>query len=353
MKIRDLKDNSSSLGGHPLKKKYIVWGAGIAILLAIMIILDIQKVKKEEKPPLPTITIGDQTFQPVFEDYSWWNGQKMSANEISNPNRTTVEPFHDLVVNFSEVEKPDHIKIQLTNPQHYYTQYVETDVASNTIKLPNHPSVFNFLVEAKWEDKGSANYRVEIEIEEKWSYQRWLSPNPHGYGILIIDSEQQGHSSNFPPHFSQKINMMATVGGQSLEQVQRDFPELDIQTLPTFVVLDYDSVIMKTENEQELVAYLTNLFGSAYQNLLPSEEGTLATMFIVPEIEDLHKIFERLSSFPQLRATYGIIDGDGLEEYYPELDMSSIPVFFIFDHQGTLFQTQDEEEFFEFIEEYY
>ncbi|MDZ5472852.1 hypothetical protein SM124_14055 [Bacillus sp. 31A1R] len=337
-----------------MKKKYILSAVGMLVILISMVIVDMQKVKNEEKPPLPTVFVGEKNVPAVYQSFSWHNGNKQKIK--TKPVKTLVEPFNDLVVQFSEKDEPDELVIEMTNAKSYYLPYLESKVEDNQMKLPVYPATLELSIQAKWKDKGEATYRVAVDIEQKTSYQRWLSPSDDGYGLLIIDTENGSNSIHLPPHIAGKVLMMGSMGTQSIEKVREDFPELNIESIPTFVLLDQEKIVLNTNNKKEFISFFESKVGTAFENILPKTDNTISTLSIVNDYELIQKIDEKVSPFflkssPMYRTGHIFHENDGLHEYYPELPIEKFPVYFVFDQKGVAYQTYELDEFIQYLKD--
>ncbi|MDZ5473512.1 hypothetical protein SM124_17495 [Bacillus sp. 31A1R] len=240
-----------------MKKKYILLIVGIIVILSTMVVLDMQKIKREEKPPLPIVSVGDKNIPVIYNLYNWHNGNKELNNE--RPATTKVEPFNDLLVQFPEEEEPDELTIEITNGESYYLEYLDAIVKNNRMKLPVYPTTVQLSILAKWKDKGEASYRVAVDIKKETSYQNWLSPSEDGYGLLIIQPENESSSFDIPSHISEKVLMFEEINAQSIEKVQADYPDLNIQSLPTFIALDHKKILLSTNQKGEFTHFLDSL----------------------------------------------------------------------------------------------
>ncbi|MFE8699937.1 hypothetical protein ACFYKX_04790 [Cytobacillus sp. FJAT-54145] len=337
-----------------MKRKYLLLAVGILTVIITMIVLDIQKVKREEKPPLPSVSVGKTNVPAVYQSFNWHNGNN-EDNKIDPP-KTIVEPYNDLVVKFPDEEKPDEVFIEKVNILPDIIPSLDPTVKDSRLKLPVHPVTLLLSIHAKWENKGEATYLVEVEIEEKTSYQRWLSPSKEGYGVFIIESESdEPYSTQIPPHAAQKIMMMGSIGGRTLEKVQVEYPELNLSSLPTYVVLDDEKILLNTNNKQEFDAFFDAQLGSAYEYLIPEAENMISTLSIVDDYDFIRKIHEKVSPFyressPMYRITHVHHESEGIQKYYPELEISKTPVFFVLNHKGVVYKTHTFEDFIAYLE---
>lgn len=226
-----------------MKKKIWIGGIGLILILSIMIFLDFQKVKKEEKPPLPTVKVGEEIIKADLKSYSW-KGNTGTIKGSKDQLLTEVDPLPELTVTFNEGEKPDNMTIQTSraNPPEAYRNSVEP----NRFTLPNYPGSHTLEINAEWERKGKSKYIVELMIKEKVSYQRLLASEEGFYSLFVLEPVGgSGLSLDIPVNLNFKINRIE--GTDDLEGTRERYPELEIKSAPTFVLSDHEKVVLKTE----------------------------------------------------------------------------------------------------------
>lgn len=327
-----------------MKKKFFLWAGAILFVLIFLIIRDMEKIKKEEKPPLPEVMIGDQSIPPAFNSFSWYNGNSLKTK--SDPKRTLVDPFHDLVVTFPESEKPDSLTIKSLEEQPFFRAMLPTTAESDTLILPSYPGNMSFLISAKWKDKGEATYSVSITIDKEWSYQEWLSPVPDQYLLIMLGAPLD----MMPPHIQHGLYSWENIGGD-LELFQRDYPELEISSFPTYLLFDQKSVVMKTDSTEKILEFLTSKIGSKYIQWLSYSEEQLSILVVTSRLEELPEIYRKYNTYEMVGIIQGESNTEHLKYFYPELYGEEMPLFmfYVFNHEDLIFQTSEEEELQLFI----
>jgi hypothetical protein len=91
---------------HVSNKKTILWLAAIIIVLLVMVYFDKQKVYKEEKPPIPVVSLGEQKTQVLLGSFTW-NGREVKRElkdleESLNYKRVNIETSY--MLNFQKVK---------------------------------------------------------------------------------------------------------------------------------------------------------------------------------------------------------------------------------------------------------
>ncbi len=56
-------------------RKTLLWLIGLTIVTVVMVYFDKQKVYKEEKPPVPVVSLGEQPTQVFLGSYTWNDGE--------------------------------------------------------------------------------------------------------------------------------------------------------------------------------------------------------------------------------------------------------------------------------------
>ncbi|MDE3837812.1 hypothetical protein C0966_00115 [Bacillus methanolicus] len=328
-----------------MKKKIWMGGIGFVLILSIMIFLDFQKVKKEGKPPLPTVRVGKEIIDASLKSYSW-KGNNGTEKESKDHSLPAVDPLAELTVTFKKGEEPDHIIIQTpqTNPPEVYREPVE----SNQYTLPNYPGSHTLEIIAEWKGKGKAKYIAELVIKEKVSYQRLLASEKGFYSLFVLEPVGSQSSLEIPPHIGLNINRM--VGTDDLENTQEQYPELEIKSAPTFVLFDHEKVVLKTEKHEELIQFLQSHTGPSYKDLLPKSKEGLSVFAVLESSDD--NLFKELSyeeKYPHVGPVNGITDLETVRMVYPDLNIEQIPTYIVFNYKGEVYRSHDSKDVLQFL----
>ncbi|WP_444684529.1 hypothetical protein [Alkalicoccus luteus] len=92
---------------------------------------------------------------------------------------------------------------------------------------------------------------------------------------------------------------------------------------------------------------------SSYQDLLPENDGEYAAYSIVNDEDEVRELMSKLSA-PEYRhvTNYQTDEVENPDEvYFSELEASGVPEYFIFDNSSLIFKTNDEEEFFSYLDD--
>ncbi|PRO66481.1 hypothetical protein [Alkalicoccus urumqiensis] len=91
----------------------------------------------------------------------------------------------------------------------------------------------------------------------------------------------------------------------------------------------------------------------SYQTLLTENDGEYATYAMVESEERVHELVSRLRS-PEYKHVLSNRTGEARnadDAHYTDLEPSGVPAYFVFDNDGLIFQTTDEEEFFSYLDD--
>ncbi|TFE25207.1 hypothetical protein [Cohnella luojiensis] len=92
----------------------------------------------------------------------------------------------------------------------------------------------------------------------KVSYNNLLSEENDKYFILYVGSSEDGHHKT--PEIINKITDKGKITGAtlmwSLENAKKQYPELEIERSPAFLIFDTKGVVLKTYSEQEAIDFL-------------------------------------------------------------------------------------------------
>lgn len=144
--------------------KYKSWIVFIVFIVAIFFI-DKWKSYKDEKPPIPLIMVDGVQIKAVLADYSW-HGSKIKPKKIlpliREVKEVEVDPLTELKVSFEE--KPESVSISEWNSFENIPRTTEED---DEVTLSTIPSVFVYVVQAKW-NEGTATYALKLSNQKAW-----------------------------------------------------------------------------------------------------------------------------------------------------------------------------------------
>lgn len=241
-------------------KKIILWLAGIIIVTLVMFYFDKQKVYKEEEPPMPVVSLGEQKAQVLLASFTWNGGEvrKELKDLVENLNYERVEFRDELHVEFPEGEEPIYISRGLydSNGEVVIPPFNMLDENANF--LTNSSSIQTLSIKAFWKNGRRAEYIVPLNIREVPPEKEYLSPNKAFHSLLVVyGNEPQGDTDVTLQinHESPKF-LLGSSHRINLEMAKEDYPELQITSTPSYLLFDQEKELFRTESVDSLLQYV-------------------------------------------------------------------------------------------------
>ncbi|MFE8700666.1 hypothetical protein ACFYKX_08580 [Cytobacillus sp. FJAT-54145] len=241
-----------------LKTKKVVLGAiGIVLVLAVMIYFDMKKVYLEEEPPIPVVEIDGQQLDIGLGTYRW-NGELVERKPeevMKNLRLDTIDPRARLSVEFPEETKPIVVTYGLMEGHDNRVMQLPSFLPL-TSPFPFHRmhGESTVVIQAKWGDGKKADYLFSYEAEHLTPYQNMIAFEEGFYSLLIV------HKPGEDPPYERISKLQYFVNGYStmdnLKQAKDQYPELNIESVPTIVVLDHKGEAFRSTKYDEAIKFL-------------------------------------------------------------------------------------------------
>ncbi|MGD6856083.1 hypothetical protein ACQCVO_13490 [Bacillus infantis] len=239
-----------------MTKKSLKWGIGAIVLLFLLLSFDKWKLYKEEKPPRPEIVADGKEASALLFDYSW-NGTDTSkeldkanlSDSLESMEALPVGPYSDLAVSFPE--KPDRMTISAWDPRLEEEIYKQDGSVYN---FTNRPGTVTLVIKAEW-NKGRATYLTRIKTEKIVSYQELLAPDKEVQ--TVIGFSASGSSSLAFANKKPGDRFSAGYVSGELDYLQKAYPELELNELPSYFVFKQEKIVYRTTDMQELKSYIS------------------------------------------------------------------------------------------------
>lgn len=253
-----------------MKDKKIATVIAIILIGIILISLDWYKTYKEEKPPIPHISIGNESIPVLLGPYEWNGGpmNNVERNEIlKEANSHPVNPLEDLHIQFPEEKSPSDIEVYfsekyLRNDYMYPTNYYsDHDIKVN---IPNDPRMMVLNIKAHWDGKKRAEYYVLMDILEVSPLQSYLPEGDGNYSLLYYYGQENEDYLTFHPIYSSDYQFSIipfwVVNGFNDPLIFKNmFPNLTLSGSEQYWVLDKEGVIFETNSLLELAQFFNHL----------------------------------------------------------------------------------------------
>jgi hypothetical protein len=231
-------------------KRLLLWGAGAVIVILTMLYFDKEKVYKEEKPPMPVITVGDTEVQAIMGSYRWNDGLvEKEMKEISKSLKYQQVPVNEeMRIEFPEGEEPIYFN---RGSRDYNGNFSGTTDSEINYLMPNHTGLSTISIKAYWKDGKRADYLIPLktsEVKFKEYYARYVGT----YSILIVNEDTQSaeHAQlDLQTEFSDIPIFYNTTDKQY-------FPELNIDQSQAFLLFDHQNEIVRTDDVVNMKKYI-------------------------------------------------------------------------------------------------
>lgn len=161
------------------------------LLMLILFMIDKYKLYKEEKPPIPAVSVDGKQVEAITGTYNW-NGTRVKAEEpvklMLDVSGTRVESLQTLTVYFPGDKQPKKITISQWNTVPGIEKKSEVgDTFAIPISYSSHPNqAFYYKISAEWE-KNYSNYYVKLHIQDKrFAFQDFLAKQSGKQSVLAI-----------------------------------------------------------------------------------------------------------------------------------------------------------------------
>ncbi|MGX2961846.1 hypothetical protein JNUCC23_21670 [Peribacillus sp. JNUCC 23] len=214
--------------------------------------LDKAKTKKLHTPPELLATVdGDKVAYQVrsFER----DGIVIVKGEKEDP-ITKVNPRTKLIIDFAE--EPESFIVSEMNSFGDEEDYLRTEewdtVSFREYALDNWVGYKSYVIHAKWKNGKEATYSIKLDVKQLVSYQGLL-PREHENSALII----LGKSGVSPVNFDEnKYDLSPILTIEADGNLPSEYPELKIESTPTYIIFDYTKEVFRTDDDEELIKYL-------------------------------------------------------------------------------------------------
>lgn len=171
-------------------KKTLLWLVGLTIVTVVMYYFDKQKVYKEEKPPVPIVSLGEQPTQVFLGSYTWNDGEvKKKLADLKEVNFKKVEYRDQLHIDFPEGKDPLYVSKGAYDPSGKTTYPIPSMFNDESVSfLGNYPSVLTLSLKAYWKNGRRAEYIVPLNVDAKPPEKEYLPVNKGFYSLLGVYS---------------------------------------------------------------------------------------------------------------------------------------------------------------------
>lgn len=227
------------------------------MILLVLLYFDKQKVYKGEKPPIPSVTIGEQEMHAILGSYKW-NDKKVEKelkDILMSVDYKKVDRQGEFKIQFPDAEKPIYIARGIYLNGKFITDTISSIFGENKNFLVHNSSYQNFAIKAYWENGKSAEYLIPINVRKPdKSYHANLIG---GHSLLIANNEQdrllfeiQKDIEDSAPTFILDYHSI------NLDTARKYYPELKIEHEPYYILFHVDQEVFRSNKLDELKQYI-------------------------------------------------------------------------------------------------
>jgi hypothetical protein len=238
-----------------MMKKLLIYGTAAVLLLSILIAMDRYKLYKEEKPPIPSITVNGQEIPSVLGQYDWHGTKTENIDPIkamAGVNPSKVKERDRIEVSFSTEIEPESISISQVNAA---PGMKKQKAKESTLPIPKSltPERIYFKIKAEWK-KGYSTYYVKTDIEDLPLFYDFLSKDPEKLSVLAIVPRGDSEKYDIPPDLKENLDSFQI--SDDLEGLKKKYPELLANITPVYMIFNTEFLQQSIQDKDKLIERL-------------------------------------------------------------------------------------------------
>ncbi|MBN8203037.1 MULTISPECIES: hypothetical protein [Bacillaceae] len=251
MELEEKRESSKRL--RLIKK--VIWGISIISTLLAMFYLDMQKLHKEEKPPMPTVLFGEQELDPILSTYTWNAGE--NVKEIKDLTKL-IEYQHAEFRENLNIEFPKNQQPIFIARGNYYNGEIKVEPYQTLYRgftlLGNESRKEIYSIKAYWKDGKRAEYIIPVNIKEVSPEKNYLARNKGYHSLLIVGDTDKNVIDEL---YSQPVHFLfETSSSLGLKDVNAIYPELQVKEEPSYILFDHMKEAFRAASIEELIKYM-------------------------------------------------------------------------------------------------
>ncbi len=235
-----------------MKRKLLIYGITAILLLTVLIAMDRYKLYKEEKPPIPQITVNGQEVPSILGQYSW-HGTKTKKIEpikvMAGMNPTKVKEKQTLEVSFPPELQPESMTISQVNTA---PGLEKKSVEGNSMLIPKSLTQerIYFMIKAQWK-KDYSTYYVKVDIEDLPPFYDFLSKDPETLSVLAIVPRGESEKYDIPDEVKAKLDSFQI--SDDIEGLKKKYPELLTNVTPVYMIFNSEFHQQSVADKETLI----------------------------------------------------------------------------------------------------
>jgi hypothetical protein len=253
----------------------ILWGFAAVMIIMAMLYFDKEKVYKEEKPPMPVITVGDAEVQAIMGSYRWNDGlvEKEMKDITKSLNYQQVYGNEEMKVEFpDEADIPVFIGKSTLMPNGRKFPDILPSIMGENGLISEGEGIKTAVLQAYWKDGKTAEYYLPIKVEKQPQIKPYFPSSKGQYSIVVTEKEAtlEKDLELRGKLLKQYPSAFITVGAYTdLQRAEEELSELNIKEVPSYILLDEEGEVFRSKDIGLMEKYID-------ENVLPqatSQEG--------------------------------------------------------------------------------
>ncbi|MBT2684533.1 hypothetical protein [Bacillus sp. ISL-37] len=241
-----------------MKRKLLIYGTAALLLLSMLIAMDRYKLYKEEKPPLPVVTIEGEEIAVFTGGYNWHGTRQTTEEPIKLMAGTIPSKAMErqkLTVTFPADKKPKQISITQVNS---VPGGEKLSAQSDTILIPKSQTVQNILfqITAGWDEEFNSfsTYFVNLAIEDLPNYYDFLSKDTEKLSVLAIVPRGDSEKYDIPDEVKAKLDSFQI--SDDINGLKERYPELTTNVTPVYMIFTNTHLAISVLDKEALFSII-------------------------------------------------------------------------------------------------
>lgn len=238
--------------------KYKKYGVGIIILvmmMAVMIFFDQEKQYREETPPIPSVMVGEQKLPVIQGSYTWNNGsiEKDKQELLSSLEYGRVEYREKMSIEFPDGKEPLYYELGGFGNENPYGSrtYFLLRMTMDEAYFLNETNVITYSLKAFWKDGKRSEYVIPIQMRGTPREKEYLAQEK-GHQSLVVVNEDEHHLREIGQEWIDGPSFYTQSHIFNLETVKNNYPELNVEKEPTYLLFDSEKETFRTDSLDQL-----------------------------------------------------------------------------------------------------
>ncbi|NKE05979.1 hypothetical protein [Mesobacillus selenatarsenatis] len=220
-----------------MKRKLLIYGTAAVFILSVLIAMDRYKLFKEERPPVPSITVNGQEIPSILGEFDWHGTKNKKSDPVKSMagmNASKVREKEILEVSFPPEMEPLNIIISQGNAA---PGMEKKRVEGDSLSIPKSLTQerIYFKIKAQWK-KGYSTYYIKTDIEDLPPFYDFLSKDPEKFSVLAIVPRGESEKYDIPEEVKKRLDSFHLY--DDIEELKKQYPELYTNITPVYMIFN-------------------------------------------------------------------------------------------------------------------